>query len=189
MKKKDLINSYSWYIHYYKKPFSKELYDGAIILDLFNKKFFDDFYYLKNNKEYINAKDLEAILAWSFSFDKIYYNINDTKIEINNKNVGLALENNFILCPKEYFESIKIIFFDYYFKNNICFLEKGKYNYIYCDKNLFINDINNFPFLYFKSNRLNKIFILDGNDLFKSYNNYFVFMIILKEYTYKFWTL
>ena len=30
MKKKDLINSYSWYIHYYKKPFSNELYDQEI---------------------------------------------------------------------------------------------------------------------------------------------------------------
>ena len=191
MKKKELITSYSWYIHYYQKPFGKELYDGAIILDIFNTKFFNDFSYLKNDNDYnsINVKDLEAILAWTFKFDKIYYSTNDTKIEINNKEVGLAFEKKFVFCPEGYFESIKIKFFDYYFQNNICFLKEGKYNFIYCDKNKFINDINNFPILYFKSNTLNKLFTLDGNDLFKEYNNYFIFMILLKEYSYKFWTL
>ena len=192
MKQKGLINSYSWYIHYYKKPFGKELYDGAIILDIFSPKFFDDFSYLTYKIDYntINSKDLEGILPWTFIFEKIYYNtFNDTKIEINNREVGLVLENNFILCPEGYFKSIQIKFFDYYFKNNICFLEKGRYTYIFCDKNKFINDKNNFPVLYFKSDKLNQIFTLDGNDLFQEYNNYFIFMILLKDFSYKLWTL
>ena len=192
LKKQSKINSYSWFIHYYEKPYKtseNENYDGAIIFDIFNQKFFDDLPYLKNDNEYntINAKDYEAILAWTFPFEKIYYTVNDTKIEITNKEGGLAFETDFVLCPEEYFQSIKINFFDYYFKNNICFLQKGKY--IYCDKNSFVNNIKNFPILFFRSNGLNKTFSLDGNDLFKEFNNYFIFMIIFKEYSYKYWTL
>ena len=194
LKKNEKINSYSWYVHYYEKPYKKndkEIYDGAIIFDIFNDGFFKDFSYFKKENEYntINAKDLEAILAWSFSFDKIYYNINDTKIEINNKEGGLAFETNFVLCPEGYFDSIKTKYFDYFFQNNICFLIEKKYHFIYCDKKSFKENIKNFPELSFKSFGLNKTFVLNGEDVFKEYNNYYLFMIIFKEYSYKLWTL
>ena len=194
LKKNSKIEFYSWYIHYYDKPYKKnenECYDGAIIFDIYNKKFFNDFSKIKydNERNTINVKDLEAILAWTFSFDKIYYNINDTKIEINNKESGLAFESDFVLCPEGYFESIKSKYFDYFFKNDICFLGKGRYNYIYCDKNKFQENIINFPELIFKNNGLNKTFILNGEDLFREYNNYLLFMISFKEYSYKLWVL
>ena len=194
LKKHSKIDSYSWFIHYYDKPYKindNEYYDGAIIIDIFNQKFFNDFPYLKNDNDYntVNVRDYEAILAWTFPFDKIFYTINDTKIEINNKEGGLAFETDFVLCPEGYFKSIKIKYFDYYFKNNICFLQKGRYHYIYCDKNSFSNNIKNFPVLFFRSNGLNRTFTLDGDDLFKEFNNYYIFMIIFKEYSYKYWTL
>ena len=195
LKKNSKISSYSWYIHYYEKPYKKnekEIYDGAIIFDIFNDEFFNDFSDLQNEKDFnvINAKDIESILAWSFFFDKIYYNINDTKIEINNKEGGMAFETDFIICPEGYFESIKLKYFDYFFKNNICFFEKTRYHFIYCDKNKFTkNNIKNFPKLYFKNNGLNKTFILTGDDVFREYNNYYLFMIIFKEYSYKLWTV
>ena len=110
--------------------------------------------------------------------------MNDTRIEINNKEIGLAFEIDVVLCPEEYFESIKNNYFDYYFQNNICFLVEGKYNYIYCNKNNFENNIKNFPSLYFESNGLNKTFILNGNDLFKEYNNYLLFMVVLEKNSY-----
>jgi hypothetical protein len=31
--------------------------------------------------------------------------------------------------------------------------------------------------------------VLNGEDVFKEYNNYYLFMIIFKEYSYKLWTL
>ena len=194
LKKNSKIEFYSWYIHYYEKPYKKnenEYYDGAIILDIYNKRFFDDFSNIKydNDHNTINVKDLEAILAWTFTFDKVYYNINNTKIEIFNKEGGLAFESDFVLCPEGYFESIKSQFFDYFLKNDICFIGKGKYNYIYCEKNKFQENIINFPELIFKSNGLNKTFILTGEDLFREYNNYLLFMISVKEYSYKLWTL
>ena len=194
LKKYELISTYSWYIHYFEKPYKKnekEFYDGAIIYDIYNEKFFEDFPFLQkgyDNNE-INAKDLEAILSWLVSFDKIYYNINDTRIDINNLEGGLAFETDFILCPEAYFESIKIKFFDNFFKKNICFLENGRYHFIYCDKNNFKEHVKNFPVLYLKNNGLNKTFDLNGDDLFQEYNNYLLFMVAFKEYSYKLWTL
>ena len=194
LKKNSKIISYSWYIHYFETPFKKndnEIYDGAIIFDIFNKKFNDDFPYFKSDNDYyyVNSKDLRRILAWTFIYDKIYYTMNDTRIEINNKEIGLAFEIDVVLCPEEYFESIKNNYFDYYFQNNICFLVEGKYNYIYCNKNNFENNIKNFPSLYFESNGLNKTFILNGDDLFKEYNNYLLFMVVLEKNSYKLWAL
>ena len=194
LKKQSIINSYSWYIHYYEKPYKineKEYYDGALIFDIFNKNFFETFNYLNKDIEYntINVKDLEAILAWTFTFDKIYYTINDTRIFINNREVGLAFETDLVLCPEGYFQSIKSKFFDEYFENNICYLEKGRYNYIYCDKKKFEKNVKNFPTLYFRSNVLNKIFSLNSDDLFREYNDNLLFMITFKEYSYKYWTL
>ena len=194
LKKSSIINSYSWYIHYYEKPYKineNEFYDGAIVLDVFNQDFFDDFTYLKKDNVYniVNAKDLEAILAWTFSFEKIYYAINDTRIFINNLIGGLAFETDLVQCPWGYFDSIKNKFFDYYFKNNICFLAKGSYNYIYCDKKQFEKDVKNFPTLYFRSNGLDKIFSLTGEDLFRKFDDYLLFMIVYKEFSYKYWTL
>ena len=194
LKKNSKINSYSWYIHYYETPYKKsenEYYDGAIIFDVFNKKFYDDFPYFKNDNNYfyINVKDLERILAWTFTFDKIYYLINDTKIELNNRESGLAFEKDIILCTEEYFKNIKTEFFKDYFDKKICFLVEGKYYYIYCDKNTFEKSVKEFPALSFKSSSLNKTFILNGDDLFKEYNNNLLFMIVLEKYSYKLWTL
>ena len=194
LKKNSKINSYSWYIHYYETPYKKsenENYDGAIIFDVFNKKFYDDFPYFKNDNDYfyINVKDLERILAWTFTFDKIYYSINDTKIELNNRESGLAFEKDIILCTEEYFKNIKTEFFKDYFDKKICFLVEGKYYYIYCDKNTFEKSVKEFPALSFKSSSLNKTFILNGDDLFKEYNNNLLFMIVLEKYSYKLWTL
>ena len=194
LKKNSKIISYSWYIHYYETPYKKsenEYYDGAIIFDVFNKKFYDDFPYFKNDNDYfyINVKDLERILAWTFTFDKIYYSINNSKIELNNRESGLAFEKDLILCTEEYFENIKTEFFNDYFDKKICFLVEGKYNYIYCDKTTFERRVKEFPALSFKSNGLNKTFILNGDDLFKEYNNNLLFMIVFEKYSYKLWTL
>ena len=194
LKKNSKINSYSWHIHYYETPYKKsenEYYDGAIVFDVFNKKFYDDFPYFKNDNDYsyINAKDLERILAWTFTFDKISYSINDTKIELNNKESGLAFEKDIILCTDEYFKNIKTEFFSDYFDKKICFLVEGQYSYIYCDKNTFEKSVKEFPALSFTSSNLNKTFILDGNDLFKEYNNKLLFMIVLEKYSYKLWAL
>ena len=126
-----------------------------------------------------NVKDIEGILAWTFEFDKIYYTTNNnTIIDIQIVNSGLAFETNFLHCPEVYFESIKNNFFYSLFEDNICHLIEEKYNYIYCDKQIFSKYKKNFPSLIFKSLGLNKTYILNSDDLFKDCGDYFLFMII-----------
>ena len=184
-----LINSYSWYVHYFDDK--KNNFDGAIIFDIFNSRFFKDFPFLKKEDDYnsISVKDTEGILAWTFEFDKIYYISDDTIIDIQIVNSGLAFETNFIHCPEMYFESIKNSFFNSLFENNICHLIEEQYNYIYCDKQSFSKYKNKFPSLIFKSLGLNKTYILNSDDLFKDCGNYFLFMIIHQKNGHKIWTL
>ena len=191
LKKNNIINSYSWYIHFFDEKNKINNFDGAIIFDIFNPQFFADFPLLKKCDDYntINTKDLEGILAWTFNFDKIYYIFNETKIEIQIVNVGLAFETDFIHSPEIYFESIEKNFFDIYFKSDICFLINERYSYIYCDKNKFEKYKRAFPSLIFKSFGLNKTYELNSEILFKDLGNILLFMIIKPKYSYKIWKL
>ena len=137
----------------------------------------------------INAKDIESILAWTFEFDKIYYNSNDTKIDIQIVNSGLAFETDFIHCPQVYFDSIKKYFFEPLLKDKICFLIENRYYYIYCEKQSFEKYKKDFPSLYFKSSGLNKTYELKSDEVFKDCGKYYFFMIIQPKYSYKVWTL
>ena len=191
LKKNQIINSYSWYIHYFDENNKINNFDGAIIMDILNPKFFNDFPFLKKDDDYntINAVDLEHVLAWTFNFDEIYYNFKKTKIDIIVEVSGLAFETDLILCPDAYFESIKEDFFKDFLNDNICVLVEGRYYYIYCEKNSFKKYINTFPSLYFKSLALNKTYILNSDDLFKDCRNYYLFMITKPKYNLKVWTL
>ena len=189
LKQNGIVNSYSWYIHYFENK--KNDFNGAIIFDIFNPKFFEDFPCLQKLDDYntINAKDIESILAWTFEFDKIYYNSNDTKIDIQIVNSGLAFETDFIHCPQVYFDSIKKYFFEPLLKDKICFLIEDRYYYIYCEKQSFEKYKKDFPSLYFKSSGLNKTYELKSDEVFKDCGKYYFFMIIQPKYSYKVWTL
>ena len=191
LKKNQIINSYSWYVHYFDNTNKINNFDGAIIIDIFNPKFYSDFPFLKKDDDYntINVKDMDHILSWTFDFDKIYYNYNDTKFDIIVKLAGLAFETDFIHCPEIYFESIVNSFFNKFIENNICFLVQERYYYIYCEKNSFEKYKNTFPSLFFISVGLNRTYELNSNDLFKDCGNYYLFMIIKMKYSMKVWTL
>ena len=195
LKKKTIINSYSWYIHYYEKTYKineNEYYNGSIIIDIYDKSFYDDFPYFKNDSYYtVNAKGTESYLSWIFSFENIYYIINNKNYTKNNiyvKEAGIAFENDLIISPEQYFYSIKVEFFNNFLKNKTCFLINEKYIYIYCNKS-FKTNTTNFPPLHFKSNGMNKEFILNEDDLFKEYSGYILFMIVCKKNYNKYWIL
>ena len=191
LKKNKITNSYSWYIHYFDEKNKINNFDGAIILDILNSKFFADFPFLKNEDDYntISVVDLEHILAWTFNFDEIYYIVNETKIEKKLQVSGMAFETNFIHCPEAYFESIKSNFFNTFIKNNICFLIEENYFYIYCNKNGFEKHKKSFPSLYFKSAGLNRTYVLNDDDLFQDFGSFYFFMIIKPRYSTKVWRL
>ena len=191
LKRKKIINSYSWYVHYFDDKNKKNNFDGVIVLDILNQKFFSDFPFLKKEDDYntVSVASLECILAWTFSFDEIYYHYNENKIDIKVLIAGFAFETDFIQCSESYFNSIKNNFFNSLIKENICTLIEDKYFYIYCEKNAFEKFKKTFPSLYFKSSGLNRTYILDSEDLFKEFGNIYFFMIIRPRYSVKIWTL
>ena len=189
LKNNKIINSGSWYIHYFND--NKNGFNGAIVIDIFNPKFFNDFPFLKKEDDYntVYVRDSENILSWTFNFDKVYYTYNDTKIDIQAWNAGLAFETDFIHCPEAYYDSIKRYYFNELFNNNICFLTKGNYYYIYCDKKSFDKYKDQFPPISFISFGLNKTYILNSDELFRDIGNYYFFMVIKAKYALRYWTL
>ena len=189
LKQNQIINSYSWYIHYFNE--NKNGFNGAIVIDILNPKFFNDFPFLKREDDYntINVKDATNILSWVFNFDKIYYIYNDTTIDIQVLNSGFSFETDFIHCPEDYYNSIKKYYFNELLNNSICFLVEDKYYYIYCDKKSFDKYKDQFPPISFISFGLNKTYILNSDELFRDIGNYYLFMIIKAKYAYKYWTL
>ena len=189
LKQKKVTNSYSWYIHYFEDK--KNDFDGAIIFDIFNPTFFGDFPFLQKLDDYntISAKDIDSVLSWTFEFDKVYYNSNNTQIDIKVVNSGLAFETDFISSPQIYYDSIQKYFFEQLFLNKICFLIEERYHYIYCEKQSFEKYKKDFPSLHFTSFALNKTYVLNSDELFRDCGNYYFFMIIKPKYSYKVWTL
>ena len=61
-------------------------------------------------------------------------------------------------------------------------------NIIFCYKNkISMNEIKNFPTLFFKHINLNQIFEFDYKDLFQETKNFYVFKIMLNENNKRFW--
>ena len=126
--------------------------------------------------------------------DDIHTKINETQnFNISYKEVFFHLELGLIICPVDYFNFIKNVFFKFYLNNSICSLEmmtKNLDNYymIVCqDSNLF--DVKSFPSIFFYHSELNKTFILDYHDLFYKENNKYYFLIIYSSFSGSYWKL
>lgn len=89
-----------------------------------------------------------------------------------------------ILCPNDVCKKFDELFFNEYYKENVC--EKSveearyvKYIVVKCDKRRFtVNHISLFPKLQFYHQQLNFTFTLSGKDLFSETNNKIYFNII-----------
>ena len=126
--------------------------------------------------------------------DDIFIKVNETEIfNISSKEVFFHLELGLIICPTDYFNFIKNVFFKAYLNNNFCSLElmtKNLNNYymIVCEDNISF-DIKSFPPIYFYHSELNKTFVLDYNDLFYKENNRFYFLVIYSSFSGSYWKL
>ena len=193
----DIIKSKEWSIIFYEDNEKNEKikdYDGEFVLGLKD----DDFQNIFN----INITDYTAIYSvpyimettkWEIKFDEIYYKINNENISFFSDIQGqLLIDNNYIICNKYYFNSIKTNFFDKYINEGICYIDKNEtlkrtkktdirlLNVIICDKNKF-KDMNKFPSLYFKHRDINKIFEFNYKDLFQEIGNSIVFSVVFDE--------
>ena len=202
LKKKNLINSYSWMYIFFNKD--KE-YDPTKILNLpdINNEYiiknFDGFIIIgnypeistnedKNNNNDYTFKSLaverDNELKWDIIINKIYNKYENINCIGKKIYFELSINYEYIISPKEYFDKIIIPYFDDFIKNKKCKLKEIKNNiYIYeiiiCEKKLFKEkDIGNFPTIFFYHQDFNFTFELTYNDLFQIKDDEIFFLII-----------
>ena len=188
LKINNITNSSFWSIEFFDETEKKNYgdNDGYIILGA------GDLKYLKNIKN-ITEDNIQfsynsytvGTLEWNTAFQKIfYYNSKNDTIKMDNSflNVGFNFDNKYYFCTKDYFESIKINFFNDYISKGICSIHQLnefylKYKYITCNKKFFLEEKNKFPVLYLLSYSFNYTFQLTSNDLFIEVNDDFLFLM------------
>ena len=188
LKINNITNSSFWSIEFFDETEKKNYgdNDGYIILGA------GDYKYLKNIKN-ITEDNIQfsynsytvGTLEWNTAFQKIfYYNSKNDTIKMDNSflNVGFNFDNKYYFCTKDYFESIKINFFNDYISKGICSIHQLnefylKYKYITCNKKFFLEEKNKFPVLYLLSYSFNYTFQLTSNDLFIEVNDDFLFLM------------
>ena len=180
LKIKNYINNTYFYIDFLD-DINGNLYIGELPHIIYPNKYkFEDF-----DKIYTNLDNI--LYEWSFKADLIYNyekekSLNDSIDYIYKQNSKLVFDLNLngIILNKDYFQIFNQTFFYYYFKNNICKINRVDYiSSISCDKDKV--DIKKFKNMYFYQKDFNYTFHLDYNDLFMIKNNILFFNIFFDE--------
>ena len=193
---KNKLKSFYWSIKYENNSGYISIGDPPHIYEPYNYK-------NKNFFEF-NIEARYSTINWAIQFKNIFINksneiINLKKYNLEGHNCVFYPELNIILSTNDFFNNIKKIFFDEYFKSKICFIKKayisqinssiieglnGEYTIFYCEKNK-IKDVNEFfnefPSINFYHNLLNTTFELNWDDLFYEENNKLFFLISNKN--------
>ena len=211
LKKKELINDYSWTYLYFEKENDKilnipkitnkyiiENYDGLIILGNYshNYNILDND---KNQNNYLSvlAAERDNYLKWALTFHKIYCKYKEEILINKDIQADLSINYDYIIATKEYFEKLLFPFFESFIENEICKINEVKdnsiiYEAISCDKKLFKNkDIKKFPTIYFFHYDFNYTFEFKNEELFKEINNNIYFLILknIGEFSQDHWKL
>ena len=179
LKNKKIIDNYNWYIRFNKDK-TGELVIGAAPHEVKPENYNEEDLYTTH------ARLINDLFFWEIDFStvEIFDNNSNKKYSLKQKNAVLSINDNYIFCPREYYDNITEIFFKPYFNNRRCVKERinklnSISNVIYCyQRNFTENDLKKFPVLLFKSNDLNYIFNLDYNDLFYKTKNVYIFKVI-----------
>ena len=216
LKSYEYITKYSWTYEYFDKN-SKNNYISKIIK---NKSIIDEYdgliiigqYPHEYNPSMFSGHHLNNIYSdkshykfiWNFNFNKIYYYANQSFsdpdkeekiINLVDRQVELLFNINYILSTKEYFNSIKQNYFDFYINKNICMIndmktESSEYQIISCEKENFTNDdIKKFPSIYFMHPEFNYTFVLNYEELFEESNKKLFFLIYCLKSNSNLWIL
>ena len=124
---------------------------------------------------------------WSIKFKSIYFYKNDTKYGIGkvkqslySLNCLINFNDIFIYAPNDYLTLMRNIYFVKYINENIChpFVDDTIYTF-YCDKtdNFNINNLKDFPTLYFEHYEFNYTFEFSYKELFAEIDNKYIFLI------------
>ena len=206
LKSYNSINKYSWTYEFLDKDdYIKGIYDiitNKSIIEKYAGLLIIGKYPHEYNPKPYSGHELISIYSdkkvyksfWNFNFHKIYYNKNQTNsndenniVNLNEKQVALLLNLNYIMATKEYFDSIKENYFDYYINKSICLINSRKiqnndYKIVSCNKKYFTKDeMKKFPVLYFKQSDFNYTFSLNYEDVFKENQDEIYFLIYFVE--------
>ena len=187
LKANNITNYSFWTIEFFgeKEKNEKNNFDGYLILGAGDNKYLKD---IKNISQddisYAYSSHLSNSIEWMINFQQIYYNYpqnNLIKMKQDLSKVELNFDIDYYFSTKQYFESIKMNFFEKYISNGICRINKLKefylrYQFITCDKT-FSNELTNFPDLNMLSTYYNYTFQLTNKDLFMEVNNNILFLI------------
>ena len=177
---KNIINNTYFYIDFLDN-INGNLYIGEMPHIIYPKR-----YKFENYEQTYTYID-NVLDEWSFRIDFIYNfaedkNLNDTKDYIYKKNGKLVFDLNLngIILDMNYLKIFNKTFFDKYFKDKICKMEKiESISYIYCNKDKV--NIKKFKNIYFYQKDFNYTFTLDYNDLFYIQNNILIFNLFFDE--------
>ena len=191
IKKKNITNNYYFSFLYYYSSGNKNLYNNSFLINTkcdlvigeVLHKFKPDLFYESQLIKINTLKDDFYKTNWMIKFTKIFFysknNITNNITFTQNTKAYLNFDEYLIKGTYEYYENIKKDFFDDY-KNN-CFTNiSDKYLVYYCEKsdNFTIENLKNFPKIYFQHIELNYTFELDYEDLFIEKDGKFWFLVV-----------
>ena len=168
----NVINDYTIFIEYNKDKDD----EGYLIIGIEPHKYNENKYKYSQLTE-INTVQYDRNLYWQLKFNEIYFNLMDEKkesqkINITKVNVGLNHNLNIIIAPVEYMDYIEKGFFN---KKNCKRnrLENNFYNFD-CSS---LDDIKDFPTIYFFHRTLGYTFEISYKDVFIKYNDRYICQI------------
>jgi hypothetical protein len=201
LKEKEIIFNYNWFIFYEKINITEnKLYN---LVDLINKK--KSLFIGGSPHEFrpgeFSKEQLFSVYSnhflWILEFKSVYFYRNNTKFntgmskqEIYHNKARIDFNDFFLYCPPLYFTMIKNEYFNSYISRNIChYYADSENEYYYCDKseNFDINNLKNFPILYFEHNEFNYTFEFNYKDLFAEKENKYIFLISSTGYDLDEW--
>ena len=179
-KRKNIINSYEWFIDYNSDNKDTKLIIGTSPHEYNNKKYNEnnskkiEGYFRENTYNYYNY--------WNLVFTQIYMKNKDNKREFLDKRAACLVPSlNVIKGTYEYQKIINDTIFSELIKNHKCFEEYDLENDVfYCDNDVEIKNYikNNFLNLIFFNAIIEEEFILTYNDLFVEKGNKIFFLVV-----------
>ena len=195
LKRKNLINNYYWCIFFEKgkNENGNFLYNPDELFNANGKLIIGDLPSVYQPKKFhksqlltVYSYDKDLIESWGLEFNNIYhYDKNNKTAPDMYNSVYLDINNYLVQAPQSYYTQMKTQFFKDYISKRICNIYVGNgFESIYCDKseNFTVNNLKEFPTVYFQNNELQYIFELTYEDLFVEYENKFWFLVTFPRF-------
>ena len=142
--------------------------------------------YKEENLRLLSADVTHEVQIWCTNFDNVYFG--NTLIKDDIKTIYFKSEFSGITVSDKFFKNCSQIFFNQYFNNKKCTINKkhSSYNFVICDNDI---DISKFPSLKFEHRIWNYTFELNYNDLFIKFGNKYYCLFAFYSFNTDVWYL